>query len=163
MTTVAKALGDATLPDRQFDEPVARFGDRQGQGDGDDELRRRQRLAGFATHDLVDRPVVEVQPVTARTDPVQHRDAEHAAQPASLVGDTGDHQHGGDAGEQEPTLEQGRIEPDAELSPALRQPHRPGQPAEQQQSDHAGTIEEERLVVHRAACDVPWAPHHRER
>ena len=84
-TIAAEPFAEPALADRHLDESVAGLGDRQCERHRPEPLRQRHLHAGLAADDLVDRPVVEVQAVAARADPVEHGVAEQATH-ASRVG-----------------------------------------------------------------------------
>ena len=118
----------------------------------------RQVVARHATHDLVHRPVEEVQPVRAGADPRQHGRAEHGAGQRAAVRHRGDHQHGGERDDEEPAAEQPRIGPVGG--------HQVQLPREQDEDDSSGAadnVEPRPLAAQRAAHHRCRAPQHRER
>ncbi len=84
-----------------------------------------------SAHRLVDRPVVQVQPVRTDADPQQHGAAQQRTGQRSAMGHRGDHQQRRQVGDQEATLEQprvGSVRRDDVQPPAQRpQPDQPDQ------------------------------------
>ncbi len=79
------------------------------------------------------------------------------------MGHRGDRGDRGDPGQQEPSTEQRRIEADAEVQAAFRQPEAGHQPAQHQQADHAEHVEQTGPVAHPAAHQRLRTPDHGER
>ena len=73
---------DVAPADRCLDEAERQLGDDQREHHGGDQLRDRQVASGHAAHHLVDRPVVQVQPVAADADPHEDRGCRSPRRPA---------------------------------------------------------------------------------
>ena len=129
---------DVAAPDRHLDEAVRRVGDHRGEREREHELGDRQRSAGHAADDLVDRPVEEIDPVRPDADPQQHRVAENGTGPRAAVGDAGDQRQRGEPGQEEPAAEQPWIDAlgrdDVEV-PAQRRQSRPARRGRRRRRD----------------------------
>ena len=157
-TDTDQDVRQSALADRCLDETVRDLGDDHRHDHRQHELVQDEFLACDVADDLVDRPVVEVKPVRACTDPEQDGSGERPGRDRAGMGDRGDDRERCDRRGQESALEEGPIGP-----VVVDESDRPHQVRE---GDHPGEsceVEGACLVAHRAAHHRDGTPDHRER
>ena len=118
---------ELALADRGLHEAVRQLGDDRGQQQREDELGHGQLVARHAADHLIDRPVIEVQPVRARADPPEHRVPEEPIGVRAPMGDRSDDRQRRQPREEDPATEHEGI--------GTARSHQIGVPAEPSEAD----------------------------
>ena len=146
-----------SLAHRRFDKAIARLGNWDRDQEREHQLRNGELDVRLLANDLVDRPMKQIQPIAALTNPREHWITEQIASNRASVCRGSDQKDRCNTGEQEATAEQRRV-----VHLALDKPHGPEQEPEHAHAEHRQHIEAAALVAQRSAYNCQWSPQHRE-